>query len=67
MMLQRDNALTSGRDYYRDKIYLLYECKLIHLNMLVVVLILGNQQGIDNYSTDSDTYTTAQILLTCLR
>ena len=25
--VQRDNALTSGRDYYRDKIYLLYECR----------------------------------------
>ena len=25
--VQRENALTSGRDYYRDKMYLLYECK----------------------------------------
>ena len=25
--VQRENALTSGRDYYLDKIYLLYECK----------------------------------------
>ena len=24
--LQRDNALTNGRDYYRDKMYLVYEC-----------------------------------------
>ena len=25
--VQRENALTSSRDYYRDKMYLLYECK----------------------------------------
>ena len=25
--LQRENALTNGRDYYHDKMYLLYECK----------------------------------------
>ena len=25
--VQRENASTSGRDYYLDKIYLLYECK----------------------------------------
>ena len=25
--VQRENALTSGRNYYRDKMYLLYECK----------------------------------------
>ena len=25
--VQKENALTSGRDYYRDKMYLLYECK----------------------------------------
>ena len=25
--VQRENALTSGRDYYRDKMYLLYECR----------------------------------------
>ena len=27
MILQRENALTSGKDYYLDKMYLLYECK----------------------------------------
>ena len=25
--VQRDNALTNGTDYYRDEIYLLYECR----------------------------------------
>ena len=27
--VQRGNALTSGRDYYLDKMYLLYECKAV--------------------------------------
>ena len=26
--VQRENVLTSGRDYYLEKIYLLYECKV---------------------------------------
>ena len=25
--VQKENALTNGRDYYHDKMYLLYECK----------------------------------------
>ena len=25
--VQRENALTSGRDYYLDQMYLLYKCK----------------------------------------
>ena len=25
--VHRENALTSGRDYYRDEMYLLYECR----------------------------------------
>ena len=25
--VQRENVLTSGRDYYLEKMYLLYECK----------------------------------------
>ena len=25
--VQRENSLTSGRDYYLDKMYLLYECR----------------------------------------
>ena len=30
--VQRDNALTSGRDYYRDMMYLLYECRAFSFN-----------------------------------
>ena len=33
--LERENALTSGRDYYLDKMYLLYNVKLFHLNTLI--------------------------------
>ena len=29
--VQSENALTNGRDYYRDKMYLLYECKAFSL------------------------------------
>ena len=44
--VQRENALTSGRDYYHDKMYLWYECKLFHLNIYQVELIYGNQLGL---------------------
>ena len=37
--VQRENALTSGRDYYLDKMSLLYEVKLFHLNIHQVKLI----------------------------
>ena len=30
--VQRDNALTSGRDYYRDMMYLLYDCRAFSFN-----------------------------------
>ena len=33
--VERENALTSGRDYYLDKMYLLYNVKLFHLNTLI--------------------------------
>ena len=41
--VQRENALTSGKNYYLDKMYLLYECKAFHLNIHQVKLIYGNQ------------------------
>ena len=60
--VQRDNALTSGRDYYRDKIYLLYECKTYSFKYVGGGSNTWKSTGIDNYSTDSDTYTTAHDL-----
>ena len=44
--VQGENALTSGRDYYLDKMYLLYECKAFHLNIHQAKLIYGNQLGL---------------------
>ena len=41
--VQRENALTSGRDYYLDKIT---NAKLFHLNIHQVKLIYGNQLGL---------------------
>ena len=46
--VQRENALTSGRDYYCDKMYLLYEWynKSCRIN-------LWKSTGLNNYSRDS--------------
>ena len=51
--VQRENALTSGRDYYLDKMYLLYECKAFSFkytsgkinlwNQLDLIIIVGIQ------------------------
>ena len=54
--VQREDSLTNGRDYYHDKMYLLYECKaffhiiiklifiFFHLFIHQVKLTHGNQQ-----------------------
>ena len=42
--VQRENALTSGRDYYLDKMYLLYECKSFSFKYTSGKLTHGNQQ-----------------------
>ena len=60
--VQRDNALTSGRDYYRDKIYLLYECRTYSFKYVGGGANNWKSTGIDNYSTDSDTSVTANDL-----
>ena len=41
--VQRENALTSGRDYYLDKCIYCVNVKLFHLNTLIIKLIYGNQ------------------------
>ena len=43
--VQRENALTSGRDYYLDKMYLLYECRTFSFKYT---------SGLNNYSRNSD-------------
>ena len=57
--VQRDNALTSGRDYYRDEMYLLYECRTYSFKYVGGGAHNWKSTGIDNYSTDSDVSVTA--------
>ena len=52
--LQRENALTSGRDYYLDKMYLLYECKAFSFKYKSGKINLWKSTGVNNYSRDSD-------------
>ena len=52
--VQRENALTSGRDYYRDKIYLLYECKAFSFKYTNNKINLWKSNEINNYTSDSD-------------
>ena len=55
--VQRENALTSGRDYYLDKMYLLYECKAFSFKYTSGKINLWKSTGVNNYSNysrDSD-------------
>ena len=52
--VQRENALTSGRDYYLDKMYLLYECKAFSFKYTSGKINLCKSTGVNNYSRDSD-------------
>ena len=52
--VQRENALTSGRDYYLDKMYLLYECKAFSVKYTSGKINLRKSTGLNNYSRDSD-------------
>ena len=52
--VQRENALTSGRDYYLDKMYLLYECKAFSFKYTSGKIYLWKSTGLNNYSRDSD-------------
>ena len=52
--VQRENAPTSGRDYYLDKMYLLYECKAFSFKYTSGKINLWKSAGLNNYSRDSD-------------
>ena len=52
--VQRENVLTSGRDYYLDKMYLLYECKAFSFKYTSGRINLWKSTGLNNYSRDSD-------------
>ena len=53
--VQRENALTGGRDYYHDRMYLLYECKAFSFKYTSDKINLWKSTGVNNYSRDSDT------------
>ena len=52
--VQRENALTSGSDYYLDKMYLLYECKAFSFKYTSGKISLWKSTGLNNYSRGSD-------------
>ena len=52
--VQRENALTSGRDYYLDKMYLSYECKTFSFKYTSGKINLWKPTGLNNYGRDSD-------------
>ena len=52
--VQSENALTSGRDYYLGKMYLLYECKAFSFKYTSGKINLWKSSGLKNYSRDSD-------------
>ena len=52
--LQRDNALTNRRDYYRDKMYLVYECKTYSFKYDGNNVNLWKLTGINNYPKNSN-------------
>ena len=51
--VQRKNALTSGRDYYLDKMYLLCKCKAFSFKYTSGKINLWKSTGFNNYSRDS--------------
>ena len=52
--VQRENALTSGRDYYRDKMYLLYECRAYSFEYTSGKINSWKSTGINNYAKNSN-------------
>ena len=52
--VQRENALASGRDYYLDKMYLLYESKAFSFEYTSGKINLWKSTVVNNYSRDSD-------------
>ena len=52
--VQIENALTNGRDYYHDKMYLLYECKAFSFKYTSGKINSWKSTGLNNYSWDSD-------------
>ena len=51
--VQRDNALTSGKDYYRDMMYLLYKCRAFSFNYTNNKINQWKSTGLHNFSSNS--------------
>ena len=52
--MQRENALTSGRDYYHDEMYLLYECRAFSFKYTNNKINLWKSTGLNDYTKNSD-------------
>ena len=52
--VQRENALTNGRGYYYDKMYLLYECKAFSFKYTSGKINSWKSTGINNYTKNSN-------------
>ena len=52
--VQIENALTSGRDYYRDEIYFVYESRAFSFKYTAGKINLWKSTGIHNYTRNSD-------------
>ena len=52
--VQREIALTSGRDYYLDKMYLLYECRAFSFKNTSGKINSWKSTGINNYTKKSN-------------
>ena len=52
--VQRESALTNGRGYYYDKIYLLYECKAFSFKYTSGKINSWKSTGINNYTKNSN-------------
>ena len=63
--VQRENALTNGRDNYRDKLYLLYECKAFSFKYTSGRINLWKSTGLNNFNEDSD-MDAVSVVTTCL-
>ena len=52
--VQIENALTNGRDYYLDKMYLLYECRSFLFKYTSGKINIWKSTGINNYTRNSN-------------
>ena len=52
--VQIENALTNGRYYYLDKMYLLYECRSFLFKYTSGKINIWKSTGINNYTRNSN-------------